>query len=442
MADFYSLREAMFLTEFPVAQQVYASSWEADNLAEMLRFMPITDGSATKTYSRRKTGDKISADWVVPGQVITSAKDPKLVEVVARLRPMVKQPKVPSHLRQNYNNGTLGRDPLLTKTFQILKDCARDIWKTAITGIYVDVASIVGGGGLTTALLANGTKISPGPYNDPQRGQGVLVFVKARNALSYKCPGDNDYGDEVVITAAATVTLRSGHVAGYITMTIGTVPASDAQCLIEFTSTNQQPDGLVNLIDPSQIIPNNQPRAIDFRILDQLRTRLMPAYRDSVMTAWVMHTDQFNALKDRARAFGGARLEDMVWGNDEMGLPEFMGMAERKVPSYDGHPILVNERIPDVVLGNAPSTHDVFCVCLDPAVMEDTETDFGAFTGIVRGAPDGSVMKDSFGLGFFLQDLGPLQNETNDAMRLTYEGAWMLGSSGAASKMSGIWDPF
>lgn len=439
MADFYTLREAMFLTQFPVAQQVYASSWEADNLAEMLRFTPITDGSASRTYTRRKVGDKISAEWVTPGQVITTSKDPKMVEIVVRLKPMVKQPKVASHLRQNYNNGTLGRDPLLAKVFQTLRDVSRDIWKTAITGHQIDVATILAGGGITAAQTGT---ITPGPYNDPQRGQGAIQFKKATNEFSYKAPGDNDFGDPVVGAVGTALTLRSAHVAGIITFTPVALPASDGHVLVEFTSSNKEPDGLDALIDPSQLIVQAAPTSINFRLLDELRTKLSPAYRDSPLTAWVMHSQQLNSLRDRARAFGGAKLEDMAFGTDELGIPDFLGMAERRVPSYDGHPILVNDRIPDVVMGAAPNTHSVYCVCLDPTVSEDSETDFGAFTGIVRGAPDGAVMADTYGLGFFLQDLGPLQNETNDAMRLTWEGAWMLGSSGAASKATGAFDPF
>ena len=445
MADFYSLRDAMFVTPFPVARMVYQSSWEADALAEMLKFKSITDGTAQVVYARRKTGDKISTDWIVPGQVIQPAADPKIVEVVTRLRIMTKQPKVPSHQRDNYNSamGTYSQDPLMKKVFLMLKDLARGIWDTAINGVYIDTAKIVAGGGLTSAnILATGTVIAPGPYNDPQRGQGALDFSNVRKALRFKSPGDNDFGDWVPFNPGDRVTLRSQHIAGYITLTTAaSYPSSDANCLIEFSSSTQQPDGLVNLVDPSQIMSNATPTAINFSFLDQLITKLNPAYRDNPMTCYVMHSREINALKDRARQFGGAKLEDKPFGDEMRDLPEFMGMAPKMVPHYSGHPILVNDRIPDTILAGR-AVHPIYLVCLDPEVMEDAETESGGFYGITRGTPDGAVMQGTSGMGFQIKDIGTLQNETSDAMRITWEGAWCLGSSGAAAKYENFWQAF
>lgn len=445
MADFYSLRDAMYVTPFPVARQVYQSSWEADAMAEMMKFKMITDGTAQTVYARRKSGDKISADWVVPGQVIQPAADPKIVEVVTRLRIMIKQPKVPTHQRTNYNAsmGTYGMDPLVKKVMIMLKDLSRDLWDTAINGRYIDTASLMAGGGLTAAnILGTGTTISPGPYNDPQRGQGAIEFSFARKALRFKSPGDNDFGDWVPFSPGDRVTLRSEHVAGYITLTTAaSYPSSDAHSLVEFSSSTQKPDGLVNLIDPSMIMSNPSPTGINFSHLDSLITKLNPAYRDNPMTCFVMHSREINALKDRARQFGGAKLEDRPFGEEMRDLPEFMGMAPRMVPYYSGHPILVNDRIPDTILAGKP-VHPIYMVCLDPEVMEDADTDFGGFYGIVRGTPDGAVLDQSYGMGFFIKDLGTLQNESNDAMRITWEGAWALGSSGAAAKYENFWQAF
>lgn len=445
MADFYSLRDAMFVTPFPVARQVFQSSWEADAMAEMMKFRTIVDGTAQDVSARRKIGDKLSAEWIIPGQVISPSKDPKIVEVVTRLRFMAKQPKIPTAQRRNYNSpqGTYGVDPLVKKVFQVLKDISRDIWSTAINGVYIDTAAIVAGGGLTSAnILATGTVITPGPYNDPQRGQGALDFSFAKKALRFKSAGDNDFGDYVAFAPGDKVTLRSQHIAGYITLTTAaSYPSSDANCLIEFSSSTQQPDGLVNLIDPSMILSNSIPTALNFSHLDQLQTKLNPAYRDNPMTCYVLHSREINALKDRARQFGGAKLEDKPFGEEMRDLPEFMGMAPRMVPHYNGHPILVNDRIPDVILAGKP-VHPAYMVCLDPEVMEDADSSYGGFYGIVRGAPDGAVLEGANGMGFSIIDLGTLQNETSDAMRVTWEGAWALGSSGAAAKFENFWQAF
>jgi predicted transposase YdaD len=41
-----------------------------------------------------------------------------------------------------------------------------------------------------------------------------------------------------------------------------------------------------------------------------------------------------------------------------------------------------------------------------------------------------------------IKDIGTLQNESSDAMRITWEGAWCLGSSGAAAKYENFWQSF
>ena len=74
--------------------------------------------------------------------------------------------------------------------------------------------------------------------------------------------------------------------------------------------------------------------------------------------------------------------------------------------------------------------------------MEDAETESGGFYGITRGTPDGAVMQGTSGMGFQIKDIGTLQNETSDAMRITWEGAWCLGSSGAAAKYENFWQAF
>ena len=202
MADFYSLRDAMYVTLFPVARQVPVElGGRRDGGDDEVQ----DDHRRHRANCLRSTQERRQDQrgLVVPGQVIQPAADPKIVEVVTRLRIMIKQPRCPRTSGTNHNAsmGTYGMDPLVKKVAIMLGDLARDLWDTAINGRFIDTASIVAGGGLTAAnILATGSTISPARNNDPQRGQGAIEFSYARKALRFKSPGDNDFGDWVPFT--------------------------------------------------------------------------------------------------------------------------------------------------------------------------------------------------------------------------------------------------
>ncbi len=446
---FYGLRDAYKATRFPVAKYVYQSVWSANQLACFMMFAPILDGTATLDYRRRAHGDTTKLNWIVPGQAISATKDPAIVEARSTLRLASHNVPIPSHLRNNFINGQFmspgggpfrqGPDPLYGKVLQVVSDMARQAWDTAISGRYIDTCALAPEGSLTSTFI-NGA-IFPGPFNDPAKGDGSLKFKFGTKKVSYKAPGDADYGPEVgPVATNDVVTLRSGNTAGYITFKVATLPGADAQAELLFSSTTNQPDGLFALMEPSQRVTLGAPTAIDFKHLDQLDARLHPAYRQRPQTCYVMHDDQLNALMSLARAMGGTTLVTKSFGELMREVPagmEQFGLIE--VPTYRGHPILIDNSIPIQIIGGKP-TRSVALVCLDPRVAEAQGIDYGAFVGGVRGSHDGPVMS-AFGLGWEIDFLGKDQNSANDLARVTLELCWALGSSGAAAQTEGFYDP-
>jgi hypothetical protein len=446
-SGFYTTRDAFMLTRQPLAKQVFASSWNVHQLAQFMHFNPIVDGSASVDYRRRAHGDLVQIQYITPGAAVTPTKDPHIVELKARLRTAVRQPQVPSHVRQNYNNapfmgGSPWRntpDPLWAKTYQVISDLARQAWTTAISGRHIDTCSLSPSGAILATFISG--VIDPGPYNDPIRGTGMLEFIFGTKKVHYKAPGDVDYGPEIgPINPGDIVTLRSGNMDAWITFTVGVLPLSDAASELLFSSTSNQPDGLITLIEKEQIITLPTFTAIDFKHLRQLLNKLNPAYRDSESTVFIMHPEQFAALESLARGLGGATLQIRQFGMQTADVaPTLKGMGMITLPTWEGHAILQDDTIPIKVIGGKP-TRAVFCVNLDPQVLEGEDIDFGAFVGIVRGDPFGPVWQ-GFGFGWEVVELGRDQQSTNDLARVTLDHGWALGSSGAASMMEGLFDP-
>lgn len=445
---FYGFRDAYKATQMPFGKCVFASVFKVHQIAQFIRFATILDGSATLDYRRRAFGNEVKLRWALPGQAITPSPDPAIVEARSSLRVSYTDVPIATHLRNNYTNQQFmspsggpfrtGPDPLWGKVYQTMMDLARQKWDTTFSGRFIDTCTFAGGGGLTATFVTGA--ISPGPYNDPGRGQGSLKFTAATSKAAFRAPGDADYGPEVVVATSDVVTLRSGNADARITFTVGTLPASDAHSDLVFSSTTQQPDGLISLMEPTQITALGTPTAIDFKHLDLALTKLHPAYRNSAGTVFVMNDGQFNALLSLARSLGGTTLLTKSFGEMFANIPpglEQMGLIE--LPTYRGHPIIIDNSLPMTVVDGKP-TYPLICVCLDPMTTEGGNTEWGAFVGAMRGPVGGPVM-NAFGFGWEISYLGRSQSSSNDLARISLETCWALGSSFAAAMITDFYDP-
>jgi hypothetical protein len=440
MSTFYTPVTAWAQTQHTFNKQVFANSFKANQLAQLMAFDMITDGTNSKSYFRRAYGEFTNIKYISPGSTILPTADPKIVEIRAFLRNAIEQPSMPSTLREAYTNSPhYMNDPLMGKVMIVQQEMARGAWATAMTGRYIDSCTIASNGSLTAAFVS-GT-IYPSAYNDNINGNGRLKFDFGTKKAAYSAPGDPEYGPESAALAPGDlITLRSANKDAYITFTVGTLPASDAQAELIFATTNKSPDGLIALMEAGQKSTFGVPTSVTFEHLDALIDKLHGPYRNNRLTALAMDSSQKRALRSLNRMMGGSTLETAAMWELMANVPEELkSLALDKIEMYNGHPLLTVDDLPTQIIGTK-ATKPIVAVCLDPMVTEGPELDHGGFYGLLRGMPGESVAQ-AFGFGWRLKYLGEARDKDEVAIRICLDHGWALGSSGAAAMQSGFYNP-
>lgn len=440
MSNFFSTLDAWAMTEHKFNRQVFANSFLANQLAQLMSFDSIVDGSNSKSYFRRAYGEFTKITYISPGSSITQTDDPKVVEIRSFLREAVAQPFMASTTRRAYTNSPgLQPDPLAAKAMLVMQEVARGAWGTAINGRYTDTCTISPDGKLTSAFVSG--SIYASTYNDSINGRGRLKFAFGTKKAAYSAPGDSEYGAEsAALTPGDTITLRSAHKDAYITFTVGTLPAGDAQAELIFSSTNKEPDGLIALMEAGQKSSFGVPTAVTFEHLDALLDQLHGTYRNNRMTVLCMDASQKRALKSLNRQMGGSTLETAAMWELMVNVPDDLkSLALQKIEIYNGHPLLTIDDMPTTIINNKP-TKPIVAVCLDPMVSEGIGVDHGGFYGLVRGGPNENVVQQH-GFGWKIRDLGLAYEKDEEAIRIQLSHGWALGSSGAAAMKSGFYNP-
>ena len=431
---FTSLREAWYRTEWKLARQIYQMIYVNNPFAEFVKFAPLM-GQESVEWHRRKVSDEVTGQWIVPGSAISPTALPKVVRVSTELRRLVKQMQLPAGIVNQVTS--LYPDPWAPVIKQSVLDIGRQIWTTAITGQFVDTATIGPGSSLTAAMTGT---ITPNPYNPITNGAGMLQFNVGDSTMQYRAPGDSEFGDRVAVVNGTAATIRSKNTAGAVTLTPVALPAVDANAVINFTSTNLTPDGLDVLIDSSMSTDGAvNGDDISFELLDAMRFSLAEPYQSDSLTVYVMHTKQLTKLLSLARSMGGADINTVP-----LATPAEMQIADapqRRIHYYMGHPILPCDHIPAVARGAAASTRPIYCVSLNPtlqdadSVMSSTsQIPIGGFCGVTAGMVDGEIEEGPYGLGFGIENIGLMEGSDNRAKRLIWNGAWILGSAKAAAR--------
>ncbi len=410
---------------YPIAKEILQSSSEQDDFYQFISFEPAPAGADTATYDRRK--GKVPGRWRFPGETITQVDNPLVSKVTTTLREMVNKTDTKSYVQRNMSNTFNQR---ATNRSELVKDMARDVAASAISGKYMDTCVIRAGGGINAgALLSVGTSIVPGPFYMDAMGDGSINYDAPTGKLSFRAPGDSQYGEGVALTGPfpQIVTLRSDNDGYFITLSVAAAPAGSGHSDVQFSSTTKQPDGLISLVDSSMVISADDPvsgDAMSFDMLDALQEKMDKLWVPGEC-AYVLHPRQFRALKQRGRGLGGAKIEDRMFG-------------DRPIPTYEGVPILRNKYIPDVSLGaKAPTSHSVFAVNMNPAK---------GFFGMVAGDEMGTGMASAemrHGdpvLGFLIRDLGMSRDRNADEEMIVWNGAWGCKSVQAIARRDGVFD--
>lgn len=437
---FTSLKEAWFRTEWKLARQIYQMVYVNNLFAEFVRFAPLM-GQESVEWHRRKVGDEVTGQWILPGSAISATASPKVVRVMTELRRLVKQMNLPSGIVNQVNS--VYPDPWAPVIKQAVLDMGRQIWTTAITGQHVDTATIDPASSLTAAALGT---LTPNPYNPITQGQGALRFTIADSSLQYRAPGDSEFGDKVAVVNGTAATIRSKNTAGAVTLTPVALPATDANALITFSSTNLTPDGLDVLIDSSMSTDGGADGTdISFEMLDAMRFSLAEPYQSDSLTAYVMHSKQLTKLLSLARSMGGADINTVP-----LAAPAEMMISDapqRRIHYYMGHPILPCDHIPAAARGATASTRSIYCVSLNPSLQDadsvmssNSRIPIGGFCGVTAGMIEGEIEDGPYGLGFGIENIGLLEGSDNRAKRLIWNGAWILGSAKAAARQRHVKD--
>ncbi len=364
-----------------------------------------------------------SIEFVSPTHTSLVESSGTFAQVTAEMRLVDSDVDVYNHTaNQNDPNG----DPKAIQLAMKLKALGQKLQTKIISGGYT-TGFVVSNAALSPGLAV--TAAVPNAHADSdRRGPGSLKYTQAGTFWQYRAPGDVAYGPQVAAAANGTYTLVSDNASKTLAITLVVASATaNGECLITFTSSTNEVDGLNKLITSSQIIQSTGASgdALSFDVLDQLLFEKIKVRENLVFLMNAKLKRKFMALVRSAS--GGLKA-------DEIALP-VLGMngqmSERRVPAYNGVPILQVDDIPSTETKTVSTLSSVYCVSLTPEV--------GFYGGVqsVGGAEMASL--DPYAariLGVRLYDVGQLEQKAASRTRVEWMGGFALGSEYAAARAS------
>lgn len=174
--------------------------------------------------------------------------------------------------------------------------------------------------------------------------------------------------------------------------------------LVNGNTTNKQFNGLRNLVPGAQTVTTaDNGTALSLSMLDELLDAC-----ELGADAIVMRKDMYRAYKALLRSLGGTTPDFVT-------LPSGLTM-----PSHDGVPIMVNDKVKTEAKGTADDTSRIYAVNFDEA---------NGLHGIYGGQGPG---------GFILEDLGTVQNRDATRTRIKMYCGMALKSTKAVSSVEGV----
>lgn len=296
-----------------------------------------------------------------------------------------------------------------------LKGTGRKIGAKAITGGYTTSATIF-------PAITGVTFSSAGPGLDSQRhGPGDIKFVTGPARLSFRAPGDRDYGAAVDVSANGTYTLKSDNPSRYIKVTVvsASLPGAGTEVNVTFASTTHEPDGLFKQIPDSQLITSTGANgdALSFALLDQMIDEKVKTADDLAFVGNAKLKSKFLAL---LRSTGGTNPMDLT----KAGI-------NGPVPSYRNVPFLQNDNIPSTEVKGSGSTLSSLCL------VDFGDAGFFAGTG---GAGEGALADLHPAavriMGVRVRNIGELEAKEAMRQRVSWYGAFGLRSLLSACRAS------
>ncbi len=384
-----------------------ATSDEMLSMLQMKRISGMAD-----VYNREKALP--GAEWVAPDHSSIAESSGTDDQVTAPLRLMVSDVDTYDFVEdQMSDEGSQMADQLDRK----LKAAGRTIALAAIEGGYTTGATI-------SPAMGGTTFSSAGPHQDSKAfGPGDLKFVLSGTLMSYRAPGDRDYGTPVNVGSNGTYTLTSDNPNKYIRVTVvaASLPGSNTEVNITFTSSTNQPDGLKKALPLThgQTVASTGSNgdSLTFGVLNKLIDQKVKTR--SGQLAFVGNALLKSKLLNLFAAQGGSTA-------GELALPGF----NAKVPTYRGIPFLQNDNIPsNESKGSASDLSSLFLV------------DFGAegFGMSVGGRGEQGLISrltpmEVRIMGLRVRQVGELESKEAQRQRVSFYGAFTLRSELAAAR--------
>lgn len=408
-----TLLEAAKLSRNPLTKGVLMAVATSDQMISQLLMEP-TGGEAV-AYNREKT--LASAGFVSPNHTSIPESSTSFDRVLVPIRQLVADLDMYSFALEQQSENT---DQMAQQIALKLKSAGRTIAKKSIDGVYV-----------TTATVANAT-VSPGlavdavvvgPTQDSDRhGAGRLKYTHGTTSWQYAAPGDVEYGDAVVAASDGDYTLKSSNPNRWVTLTLDVSDATaDGETLLYFSSTTNDPDGLIQLCDPSQVVAADGANGDDLTF-DRMDVLIDEAVKVTNRPFFVMNSKLKRKFFALARGLGGADISQIT-------LPGVTG----QVPSYRGIPILQNDWIPSTESkGTASTLSSLFLVDMSPEGFHAYCSQRGSAMDVQASPTNARIM------GLHVRQLGQLEDKEAERTRISWYGAFALKSSLALARAKNL----
>jgi|GEM_PF-2756139 len=414
----YLLPEALKMAQNPMLAGIIRDIVTTDELAALIPFEPVA-GTSIK-FAREGT---LPSTLFIPDSGATTEESSGLDDVVeVQFRRIVGNVDSDLLAEEVGVTGGPSRNRLAGKkakaTWRLVKDKLINGGHT--TSHNYGLQPVIAG-----IPLAEGTGAADGivygPHLDSaRRGPGSLKYTHAGTLWQFRAPGDVDYGPAVAVAADSTVTLTSWNPSFYIDITVDVSDiTADDEVLIYFASSNDEFEGLNEMIPAAQTVPvvGVNGDAYSIAMLDELIS--LQKVRDG--RAFIMNSKQIENHYGALRALGGIHPEHVA-------IPGYAG----QVPTYRGIPILHNDNITNYTVGSGTVSR-IYLGSLNP----DEGLVLAAATGGSVISPDADPRTRPV-LGFRIENIGPLEAKDAVRTRVKWYGAPVLKSNLAFAVREGV----
>lgn len=296
---------------------------------ELTPYLPVETIAGTRAYGYDRITGHVSASWVAPDASMSSAGGRKLGRILAETKKLYAQPDIsPEDAARAGGAGAVLGD-LAASCFTAM---SRAIGDKAINGNSAPTSTIDAQSVLVTTSGGITACTCGGLMDLSRETRGELKYTASGTKFRYRAPGDVDWGDEVTLgtSASAYVYSKNGSNWLYITRGAGAL-SSNTTAVVTFAFSADEPTGIYKLMEAETgqwIYGGTDGGALTFELLDQL----LDLCKGGPNRVMLMPKKIRRALRKLLR--------------DKATNETFADVGGKKVPTYEGIPVLVSDYMP------------------------------------------------------------------------------------------------